>query len=158
YVSAARLALQGSRRVEEVAHWDAAYDCFQRAGMRTEAFRARSESVESLLIVASVERARAITEDLLTLAQGDAERLEALLAHTNVQLMAVEFDHAIDTARSAIDLARELGAPWREFDAALLLAIGLAQAQRAGEGVAVLEPFRALVEREGDRAQRYKFW
>jgi predicted ATPase len=58
YVNAARLALQGSRRVEEVAHWDAAYECFQRAGMHAEAFRARSESVESLLVVASVERAR----------------------------------------------------------------------------------------------------
>ena len=158
YVAAAQLALQGSRRVEEVAHWDAAYDCFQRAGMRAEAFRARSESVESLLVVASVERARAVSEDLLALAEGDAEQLEARLAHANVQLMAVEFDNAIGTARAAIELARKLGAPWREFDAALLLAIGLAQAQRAGEGVAVLEPFRLLVEREGDRAQRYKFW
>jgi tetratricopeptide (TPR) repeat protein len=72
--------------------------------------------------------------------------------------MAVQYDDAIATAREAIELARKLDARWPEYDAAMLLAIGLAQAQRAGEGVEVLEPFRALVEREGDIGQRYKFW
>jgi tetratricopeptide (TPR) repeat protein len=126
--------------------------------MRAEAFQARSESVESLLVVASVERARGVTAELLALAQEDAERLDALIAHANVQLMAVEYDQAIETAREAIDLARTLDAPWRAYDAALLLAIGLAQAQRATEGVAVLEPFRQLVESDGDPPRRYKFW
>lgn len=158
FVAAARLALRASRRVEEVRHWDAAVECFRRAGMRAEAFQARSESVESLLVVASVERARGVTAELLALAQEDTERLDALIAHANVQLMAVEYDHAIETAREAIGLARKLDAPWRAYDAALLLAIGLAQAQRATEGVAVLEPFRQLVDSDGDRPRRYKFW
>jgi len=158
YVAAARLALQASRRAEEVGYWDAAFDCFQQAGMRSEAFHARRESVESVLIVASVERGRAVVEELLTLALGDAEHLEAMVALANVQLMAVEHGKAIETAGAAIELARKLDAKWLEFDAAQLLAIGLTQAQRAAEGVAVLEPFRERVERGGDAGQRYKFW
>jgi DNA-binding SARP family transcriptional activator len=158
YVTAAKAALQASRRVEEVGYWDAAYNCFQRAAMHAEAFQARSESVESLLVVGSAERAFVVTQELLALARSDAERLDAMVAHATVQLMAMEHDKAIATARESILLARELAARWREYDASLLLAIGLAQAQRAAEGVEILEPFRLLVESEGDRAQRYKFW
>src|SRR2546430_4865016 len=123
YVAAAKVALQASRRVEEVAYWDAAFNCFQRGGMRAEAFRARSESVESVLVVASAERARTATEELLALAHDDAERLDAMLAHATVQLMAVECEKAIETARASIVLAPGLQAPWPGDDPAPLLSI-----------------------------------
>jgi tetratricopeptide (TPR) repeat protein len=72
--------------------------------------------------------------------------------------MSVKVEAAVAAAREALELARGLGARWHEYDAARLLAIGLSQAQRAAEAADLLEPYRGLVAREGDREKRYQYW
>jgi DNA-binding SARP family transcriptional activator len=158
FVAAARGALHASRRVEEVEYWDAAFQNFQRAGLRAEAFQARSESIESLLFVFDTQRGRAAVRELEELAETDGEELDVLIARSYVHVMAVEFDAVVDTTRSAVEKARALGAGWREYDAAVLLALGLAQTGHSEEGVRVLEGYGARVTADGDAPRRYKYW
>lgn len=158
YEAAAVRALRASRRVEEVEYRERATECYQRADLKAEAFRSRRDSIDALLNAADVERARVVADRLLADGRSDAERLDALLVHVNVLLMSVKVESAIENAQAAIALARRLGARWREYDAARLLAIGLAQAQRAQEAADLLGPYEALVERDGNLEQRYGYW
>ena len=61
-------------------------------------------------------------------------------------------------AVQAVALARGFDTPWPRFEASRLHAVGLAQGGRAVEGLAVIEPFREVVEREGNAEQRGRFW
>jgi len=58
----------------------------------------------------------------------------------------------------AADLACAFDSPWPAFDAARLHAVGLAQAGRATEALAVIEAYRGLVESDASPEQRGRFW
>ena len=71
----------------------------------------------------------------------DGQRASALTARANAALMAVDHVTGIASAREAFALAERLDSPWPRFEAARLLAVGLAQAVRSDEALAVIEPF-----------------
>ena len=158
HLLAAAEARRASRRLSEVEHCEAAFACFDRAGESASAFDARCASIDSLILVRGVERANVVIDALLAEAHSDGQRATALTARATAALMAVDHVTGIASAREAFALAERLDSPWPRFEAARLLAVGLAQAVRNDEALAVIEPFEALVEANGTREQRGHFW
>jgi hypothetical protein len=72
--------------------------------------------------------------------------------------MAADHPAGIAAAVEASELARGLDSPWPAFEAARLHAVGLAQAGRAVEALAIIEAHRTLVENGGDAERRGHFW
>ena len=73
-------------------------------------------------------------------------------------LMAADHQTGTAAAVQALELARGLDTPWPRFEAARLHAVGLAQSGHAAEALAVIEPFREQVEREGSAEHKGHFW
>ena len=159
YVAAARRAQAASQRSHEVECWRLAADAFDRAGAADAAFDARCASVDALIVVRGVTQANAAIEALLVAARTDAQRAAALTAKATAALMAADHPAGIAAALQAGELARGSASPWPRFAAARLHAVGLAQAGRAMEALAVIEPYRALVEQDdAPSGQRGRFW
>ena len=158
FAAAAREVRRSAQRAVEVQHWQRSAECFDRAGAAEQAFSARYESIEPLLLIYGVERANEVIEALLRAAKSPRQRVEALTAQAMTRLMAAEHAAGIAAAREAYELAQGLDSPWPRFEAARLLAVGLSQSERAVEALPLIEPFRKLVEREGSFEQRSRFW
>ncbi|MCG3189465.1 MAG: hypothetical protein LKCHEGNO_01846 [Burkholderiaceae bacterium] len=138
--------------------WSEAAACFDRAGARERAFRARCDSVPARIVVQGLATARATADALLQEAQSDSERASALIAQALAALMAADHDAGIAAAQQAGVLARQLESPALELEAACLQAVGLTQAGRPAEALAIIEPHRAGVERGVDANLRGRFW
>ncbi|MGZ5157154.1 MAG: ATP-binding protein [Caldimonas sp.] len=158
YAAAARRAQGASQRSHEAECWRLAADAFDQAGAPDRAFDARCESIHSLIVVHGVTHANTVIDALLGAAQSDAQRAAALTAKATAALMAADHRAGIAAAVQAAALTRHLDSPWPGFQAARLHAVGLAQSGRAVEALAVIEPYRALVEREATQEQRGRFW
>jgi DNA-binding SARP family transcriptional activator len=158
YAAAAQQAQSASQRTHEVQCWNQAAACFERAGAAERAFQSRCSSVPALIVVQGVAPARGMVEHLLEAAQTDNERASALIAKAMAALMAADHAAGIDAAQQAGKLARRLDAPWLDLEAGCLQAVGLSQAGRAAEALAIIEPYRSWVEREGSAKQRGRFW
>ncbi|MES2958538.1 MAG: AAA family ATPase [Pseudomonadota bacterium] len=155
---AARRAQAGSQRSHEVEYWDQAASAFDQAGEPARAFEARCDSVHACIIVRGVERAHAVIDRLLADVRTPQEHVAALNARATAALMTADHARGIAAAVEAGHLARGFESPWPAFAAARLHAVGLAQSGRAQEGLAIIEPYRALIEREGNAEQRGGFW
>jgi DNA-binding SARP family transcriptional activator/tetratricopeptide (TPR) repeat protein len=158
HAKAAREAQRASRRSDEIVLWEQAADCFDHAGQAGRAFDARADSVESLIVVRGLDAASQLAERLLADARTEPQRLRGLTARSTVCLFAGDQTGGEAAARDALDTATRLGALWPRFEAARLLAVALSQAFRPAEALAVIEPFREIVEAEGDAEQRHHFW
>ncbi len=148
YSAAAMRAREASQRSHEVECWRLASDAFDKAGAAERAFDARCESIHALIVVHGVSHAHAVIDSLLAAARSDAQRAAALIAKATAALMAADHPAGIAAATAAAALARGFDSPWPGFDAARLHAVGLAQAGRAVEALAVIEPYRPLVTSE----------
>ncbi|MGZ8259705.1 MAG: ATP-binding protein [Caldimonas sp.] len=158
YVAAARRAQRASQRSHEVECWQRATDALVRAGAADAAFDARCDSIESLIVVRGVTHANAVIDELIAEARTDRQRAAAWTARSSAALMAADHATGIDAAVRAAELARDFESPWPGFQAARLHAVGLAIAGRGSEALAVIEPFRRLIEREGGAEERGRFW
>ena len=158
YAAAARRAQGASQRTHEVECWRLAGDAYDRAAAPECAFDARCESIHALIVVHGVTHAHGVIDRLLDAAQSDRQRAAALLAKATAALMAADYQAGIAAAVQVEALARGFDTPWPGFDAARLHAVGLAQSGRAVEALAVIEPCRALVERDATPEQRGRFW
>jgi tetratricopeptide (TPR) repeat protein len=158
YAAAARRAHSASQRTHEVECWRLATEAFQKAGAPERAFEARCESIHSLIVVHGVTHANGVIEALLAAAQTDHERAAALTARATAALMAADHQAGIAAAVQATELTRRFDSPWPGFQAARLHAVGLAQAGRSAQALAIIEPYRALVEGEATPEQRGRFW
>lgn len=158
YAASARRARRASQRSHEVECWRLAVDAFDRAADHERAFEARCESIHALIVMQGVTRAQAAIDGLLADARTDAERAAALTAKATAALMAADHPTGIAAALQALELSRDLASPWPRFEAARLHAVGLAQSGRSAEGLAAIEPYRALIEAEGTPEQRGQFW
>src|SRR6185369_16163480 len=158
YVLAARQAQTASQRGHEVEHWQAASNCFNRAGDADRSFEARCESIPALIVVQGVAHANDVIDALLAEAHTDRQRVAALTARAMAALMAADHETGVAAAVQAGELARRLESPWPRFEAARLHAVGLAQGGHAGDALAVIEPFREVVEREGSLEHKGRFW
>jgi DNA-binding SARP family transcriptional activator len=158
YAAAAQQAQNASQRTHEVEYWRLAAEAFERAGERARAFQVRCDSVPAVIVVQGVAPARAMVDLLLAGATDDAERAAALLAQAMAALMAADHVAGIAAAEHAGTLARKLESPALALESACLHAVGLAQAGRAVEALAVIEPHREQVERDATPKQRGRFW
>ena len=158
YTAAARDARHASRRADEMALWEHAADSFDRAGQAGRAFDARADSVECVILVRGVEVAARLVDRLEADQRTEPQRMRVLTSRACVCLMGGQAPQAEAAARSALDAATRLGAQWPRFEAARLLAVALAQAGRAADALAAIEPFRDLVVAHGDAEQRHHFW
>lgn len=158
YTLAARHAQSASQRGHEVEQWQQARACFDQAGDADRSFDARCDSVPALIVVHGVAHANGVIDLLLTQAHTDRQRVAALTARAMAALMAADHETGIAAAVQAGELAQHLDSVWPRFEAARLHAVGLAQAGRATEGLAVIEPLRDPVEREGSAEHKGRFW
>ena len=158
YVAAARRAQAASQRTHELEYWAQAAIAFDRAGARERAFEARCDSIPACIIVQGVERAHAVIDAMLADPRSAEERVAALNARALAALMSADHVRGIAAAVEAGALARSFVSPWPGFAAARLHAVGLAQSGRAAEGLAIIEPCRALIEGGGTAEQRGGFW
>ena len=159
YAAAARRAQAASQRSHEVECWGLAANAFDRAGAVDAAFDARCASIDALIVVRGVTQANTAIEALLCAARTDAQRAAALTAKATAALMAADHPAGIAAALQAAELARDFASPWPGFAAARLHAVGLAQAGRAKEALAVIEPYRGLIDKDDAPAeQRGRFW
>lgn len=158
YVAAARQAQGASQRLHEVAYWQHAASAYDQAGADDHAFDARCDSVHALIIVRGVAEADRVIDELTAAARTPNQRVAALTARATAALMSADHQAGIAAAVQAADLARHLDSPWPGFEAARLHAVGLAQAARPAEALAVIEPWRDRVERDGSDEQRGRFW
>jgi tetratricopeptide (TPR) repeat protein len=108
--------------------------------------------------VKGVAHANTVIDALLLAAHDDRQKVAALTARAMAALMAADHEVGVAAAVQAGELARRLDSPWPRFEAARLHAVGLAQGGRAGQGLAVIEPLRAQVDREGSVQQKGRFW
>ncbi len=158
HVQAARQAQAASQRSLEVEHWQQARLCFDRSGDAERSFDARCDSLQALIVVHGVAMAQEMIDTLLAQARSDRQRAAALTARAMAALMAGDHPTGVAAAVQAGALARGFDSPWPRFEAARLHAVGLAQGGRAVEGLAVIEPFREIVERDGNAEQKGRFW
>jgi len=158
HVLAARHAQVASQRGHEVEHWRQARICFDHAGDAERSFDVRCESMSALIVVHGVAHANTVIDALLLEARSDRQRAAALTSRANAALMAVDHRAGIAAAVEAGQLARQFESPWPLFEAERLHAVGLAQAGRAVEGLAVIEPFRERIERDASTEQKGRFW
>ncbi len=158
YAAAARRAQSASQRTHEVECWRQAATAYDSAGLADAAFDARCESVHAVIVVRGVTEAQAVIEALLAAACTDAQRAAAFTAKATAALMAADHATGIAAAVQAAQFAQGLASPWPRFEAERLHAVGLAQAGRAAEALAVIEPYRELTERDGNTEQRGRFW
>ena len=158
YVAAARRAQSASQRTHEIEYWDRAGQAFDQAGERERAFEARCDSIPACIIVHGVERAHGVIDGLLAGPRSPHQRVAALNARALAALMSADHTRGLAAAVEAGNLARGFESPWPAFAAARLHAVGLAQSGRSAEGLAIIEPYRALIEREGSPEQRGGFW
>lgn len=158
FAEAARRAGSASRRAEEADLWDRVVASFEHAGDHGASFEARCSSLDAVMASRPISQALALTQRLLADAQGDGERLAALLGHATVMLVSNRPEEAHAAAIDAGALARALARHWDEFDAARCAATALAQLRRAAEGLPLLETFMSIVNVEGTPAQRLNYW
>ena len=158
YAAAARRAQGASQRSHEVDCWNQAAAAFDQAGAADAAFDARCESIHALIVVRGVTQANLGVEALLAVARTPEQHAAALTAKATAALMAADHPTGIAAAVQAAELARGFASPWPGFEAARLHAVGLAQAGRAKEALAAIEPYRSLVERDASAEQRGRFW
>ena len=136
FVEAAKDARRTSQRAAESEHWLRAAECFDRAESAEQAFNARFESIDAVLLMHGVERASEVVNGLLREAKSTQQRVDALTAQANTRLLAAEHSAGIAAAREAYELAQQLDSPWPRFEAARLLAVGLSQSERVQRGAA----------------------
>jgi len=156
--AAARHALSASRRHDELIHRRQVIAACNKGGDTEGAFRARVNTVEPLLVVESVEQAQGLADGLLDDAATPAQRLAAQLARAQTLLMAARAAEAMVAADEARALAAAGNDLPRERIAARYLAVALAQAQRADEAVALLEPYQAGLPDDPADDDTYRFW
>ena len=156
--AAARQALAASRRHDELMHRRQVIAACNKSGDVEGAFQARVNTVEPLLVVESVEQAQGLADGLLDDATTPAQRLAAQLARAQTFLMAARAAEAMVAADEARTLAAAADDRSRERIAARYLAVGLAQAQRADEAVALLEPYQAGLPDDPADDDTYRFW
>lgn len=142
----AALAVRRSGRPrEETALWDQAIAAFEAAGQPPAAFSAWRESIEPRLFSRGPQATLPLTAALLQRAADDAQRLDALIAHAEVQVLLTDAAQVRPLVTQASALARRLGDAASEVRAGLQLASLLAQQDGCDEALSILDRLTPLL-------------
>lgn len=142
---AALAARRRARPQEETALWDRTIAAHEAAGQHDAAFAAWRESIEARLFVAGPQPVQPLTAALLARAADDSQRLDALLAHAGVLMLAGDIQAVRTHAEAAARLASQRRDAARALQAGQLQASALAHAQALPEALQVLDRIAALV-------------
>ena len=136
----AALAVRRSARPrEETDLWDQAIAAFEAAGQPRAAFAAWRESIEPRLFSQGPKATLSQTAALLQRAADDSQRLDALIAHAEVQVLLTDAAQVRPLVEQATRLARRCGDATSEVRAGLQLASLLAQQDGCDEALAILD-------------------
>ncbi len=155
--AAAQAAYTASRTDEALRCRESAIDACRRAGDGPGAFDHAVHHIAELLQAGTGDRANLAAEAALALAQDDEQRIKALVMRAHVQHWLMQHERCVDSALQAHRLARRGAHPVLVSHVGIRLALALGQADRAAEGLPVLEEVRGHVMREGDVGMRAMF-
>lgn len=158
WLDAAERARGAGRAADHAALLAEAAQCFARAGDAPARFDALLQRAGVLAGNDSGAPAQAAAAELAALASAPLERLQALGVQLELAITRFEIDAALALAPQAVEAARALGRRDLEWRFAIAWSGALGDARRTAEGVAVLEPYREAIERDGDAEQRWTFW
>jgi tetratricopeptide (TPR) repeat protein len=130
---------RSARPREETELWDAAIAAYEAAGQLRQAFAAWRESIEPRLFSVGPRALAGQTEALLQRAADDQQRLDAMVAHAQVQLLLAEAEPVRRLATEAMALAQRCGDADNQVKAGLVLANWLAQRGHGDEALAALD-------------------
>jgi len=142
----AALAVRRSARpLEETELWDQAIAAFEAAGQSQAAFAAWRNSIEPRLFSQGPKATLPLTAALLQRAADDSQRLDALIAHAEVQVLLTDAAQVRPLVEQASRLARRLGDAASEVRAGLQLASLLAQQDGCSEALSILDTLAPLL-------------
>lgn len=142
----AALAVRRSARpLEETELWDQAIAAFEAAGQPQAAFAAWRNSIEPRLFSQGPKATLPLTAALLQRAADDSQRLDALIAHAEVQVLLTDAAQVRPLVEQASRLARRLGDAASEVRAGLQLASLLAQQDGCVEALSILDTLAPLL-------------
>jgi DNA-binding SARP family transcriptional activator len=157
FVQAAEQAQHGARVLDAAALLERAAHAYESAGDSAARFDAWLRRAQLFTAFEFAERAQAAIEVLDAIASNERERLQAL--HVKLKLHEMRFDAepVLRQAPGAVKAARRLGDLPLELGFALPLAYALSGMRRAGEAVALLEPYAASVDTLDSLDLRFEF-
>ncbi|MCV2355275.1 AAA family ATPase [Paucibacter sp. B2R-40] len=145
WLAAAQQARQASRRVEELSFMARAEACLQRQqAPQPQLFEVACLALQAAMVAEPPEKVHGRLAALLTQAQGDNQRLRALLLCGRYEAVVSGLG-GLDIGVEALALARSLGDRASEALAVAWLGIALVFAQRAEEGLGLFEGLKDWV-------------
>lgn len=155
---AAQQALQASRRVEELGFLARAEQCLQRQELPAQAdlFDVACVALQAAMVVESAAQVHARLAALLALAQGDAQRLQALLLQARYAIvMSGQGDQS--SASEALRLAQLLGDAASAARAVAWLGIAMALMEQAEQGLSLFAERLDWVQAQPDARLKLDF-
>jgi len=149
YAAAAGRALEAGRTAEAAALLADTAAAFHRGGCGSERFAALVERARLLASSNPGPQAQAAAVEVQALARDASQRLAALDVQLTLAMSRSETHLQLDTGRQALAAARAAGRADLELRFALLVADALCDLRRAGEAVAMLEPYAAWARTQG---------
>lgn len=161
FVQAAARARQAARQIDEAGLQAAAAECFGRAGRPEQRFEALAARVAALIGAQADASALAEARALEGEAGNDLQRVRALRVLADLVGQRGPFDEALAIGRTAIELARRIGAREELVRVASLTAGNLCKLGRADEAYSLMLPLREHVDTLADDGLRsiwYGYW
>lgn len=149
YERAAVQALRDSRRAEEARLLERAFDCYEQAGLADALFDCGDRLGAALLAATSYAQGEALAATLAQRAATPRQRLIALDLDASLYSDAHNDEAALARLRAARALAAELGEQGRQRRLAQREASVLGYLNRGAEGLALLAPLVAQLDRSG---------
>lgn len=141
--AAAERALEAGRTADAAALLAEAAAAYARAGLAGPRFDALVDRARLLANSNSGPLAQAAVAEVQALAQDAPQRMTALDVQLTLAMSRSETHLQLDAGRQALAAARDAGRADLELRFALLVADALCDLRRAGEAVALLEPYAA---------------
>ena len=158
FTAAARAALADARRFEELAFWDEAAACHERAGQSADAWDACRAALAAALVVESGQVLQQRIDAMAARASDDGMRLDVLLARSRALLNANQGAAALAPSQAALALAGQLADTRRAVAAAGWHGLALAMAERVDAGLALLRSHAAAALQTDDLRTRLDFF
>ncbi|MDP2008354.1 MAG: AAA family ATPase [Rubrivivax sp.] len=158
FAAAAARALEAGRTAAAAALLADAAAAFQRCGGAGERFDALVERARLLANSNPGPLAQAAVAEVQALARDAPQRLAALDVQLTLAMGRSETYLQLDTGRQALAAARAAGRADLELRFALLVADALCDLRRAGEAVALLEPYAAWARAHAEPEMHFDYW
>lgn len=156
--AAAGRALEAGRTADAAVLLAEAAAAFQRSGLGNERFEALVDRARLLANSNPGPLAQAAVAEVQVLAQDASQRLAALDVALTLAMGRSETHLQLDAGRQALAAARAAGRADLELRFATLVADALCDLRRAGEALALLEPYAAWARAHAAPEMHFDYW